>query len=340
MRRCPSKISDWGQWSGCKQCGKGVSTRKRSCLSAPAIACKENMTDQRNCAACETWGHWSACSRTCGAGNKKRTRKCPSIDGCGSEKTQDSINCELKKCPSRIGKWGAWSECKQCGRGVSTRKRSCLSAPAVTCTENLSDKRDCAACEPWGKWSKCTGSCGTGTRKRSRICSSKDKCGSEKTEDSEKCPLKICKLIDPFGEVPTNPFMGKLNDPFGEVNTNPFKGKLNDPFGNVNINAFKGKLNDPFGKVNINAFKGKLNDPFSKVNTNSFKGKLNDPFGKVNTNAFKGKLNDLFDTNAFKGKLNDPFGKVNTSPFQSLTPFKTPFKSFGGQLNINNKWRK
>ena len=38
-----------------------------------------------------------------GAGNKKRTRKCPSIDGCGSEKTQDSINCELKKCPSRIG---------------------------------------------------------------------------------------------------------------------------------------------------------------------------------------------------------------------------------------------
>lgn len=41
--------------------------------------------------------------RTCGAGNKKRTRKCPSIDGCGSEKTQDSINCELKKCPSRIG---------------------------------------------------------------------------------------------------------------------------------------------------------------------------------------------------------------------------------------------
>ena len=43
-------LGNWGQWSECTQCGKGVSTRKRSCLSAPAIACKENLNDQSNCA--------------------------------------------------------------------------------------------------------------------------------------------------------------------------------------------------------------------------------------------------------------------------------------------------
>ena len=49
--------------------------------------------------------HISLIYRTCGNGDKQRYRSCPSTDGCGSEKTKDSLKCKLKECLPKFGKF-------------------------------------------------------------------------------------------------------------------------------------------------------------------------------------------------------------------------------------------
>ena len=53
---------------------------------------------------CLSWGSWSACSVTCGTGNKTRTRNCtePQFGGkvCTCSK-KDSQSCKVIECPSK-----------------------------------------------------------------------------------------------------------------------------------------------------------------------------------------------------------------------------------------------
>jgi len=137
QKACTAELyGDWGPWSECSQCNAGLSTRKRSCLSD--IPCKANLSEERSCAVCASWGQWSTCSRTCGNGDKQRYRSCPSTDGCGSEKTKDSLKCKLKECLPKfeiihnnmqyrcMPKLGDWSwavkECRNAGWSLAMPK--------------------------------------------------------------------------------------------------------------------------------------------------------------------------------------------------------------------------
>ena len=136
----------WGSWSGCsKTCrdgAPGAQTRKRSCDNLGPGACSGEDTQTRDCEAqqrCSTeegWGDWSSyspCSKTCGGGEKERTRQCdnptPSNGGAGCLGTSsERSNCNPQTCPrdGKWGSWGSWSTCsKTCDDGWKTRTRLC-----------------------------------------------------------------------------------------------------------------------------------------------------------------------------------------------------------------------
>jgi len=195
MNRCRYP-GEWQEWGRCSvTCGVGVQKRKQSCRSQPCYRMSGQTRDCQTGKECsgewEHWKDWTDCSRTCGIGHHKRFRECRSPAGCGTGESSESEQCMEKRCTAELyGNWGPWSECRRCHTGLSTRKRSCLSD--VPCKANLTEKRSCAVCAPWGQWSTCSRSCGNGSKQRSRSCPSTDGCGSARTRDSIKCKLKEC----------------------------------------------------------------------------------------------------------------------------------------------------
>jgi len=109
--------SDFGEWSECSvTCGEGVRERTRTCTNpAPAhggLDCVGDNKEKETCSnqPCKVkggftqWSEFSACSKTCGKGQRTRTRSCtnppPSGGGkdCKGAKTQKE-KCILGKCP-------------------------------------------------------------------------------------------------------------------------------------------------------------------------------------------------------------------------------------------------
>ncbi|CAK1554638.1 unnamed protein product [Leptosia nina] len=85
--------SPWGQWTDCSEhCGIGIRHRKRQCVekhtSHSLFAWRTNCRGQhdqlevcssKNCnldGGWSGWGPWGACSKTCGAGKRSRSRSC------------------------------------------------------------------------------------------------------------------------------------------------------------------------------------------------------------------------------------------------------------------------
>ncbi|XP_060626450.2 A disintegrin and metalloproteinase with thrombospondin motifs 1 isoform X2 [Anolis sagrei] len=98
-------IEEWGECS--KSCGTGWQRRSVECRDLngqPASDCAKELkpSDVRPCAdtPCPRWqlGDWSACSKTCGKGFKKRLLKCLSYDG--AVMSQES--CDLSKKPKHL----------------------------------------------------------------------------------------------------------------------------------------------------------------------------------------------------------------------------------------------
>ncbi|XP_077568981.1 A disintegrin and metalloproteinase with thrombospondin motifs 1 [Stigmatopora nigra] len=82
------KLAEWGPCS--RTCGGGVQQREAECLDSrgrPSRECPEELRPMasRSCAAqeCPSWqlGEWSACSKTCGRGFRKRRLTCVGGDG-------------------------------------------------------------------------------------------------------------------------------------------------------------------------------------------------------------------------------------------------------------------
>uniref|UniRef100_A0A8C9N6Y6 Hemicentin-1 n=1 Tax=Serinus canaria TaxID=9135 RepID=A0A8C9N6Y6_SERCA len=85
------------------------------------------------------WGLWEECSRSCGQGNRTRSRTCSNPPAQhGGEPCEgsalESVMCNLRPCPvaGEWSPWGPWGPCSTtCGKGSQTRPRLCTSpAPA------------------------------------------------------------------------------------------------------------------------------------------------------------------------------------------------------------------
>ncbi|CAH1239805.1 ADGRB2 [Branchiostoma lanceolatum] len=93
-------------------------------------------------------------------------------------------------------KWSSWSACSQtCGEGVRTRSQQCHGSDcrAHQSRQGLLQSAPChqEAClgqwEEWGAWGDCSVSCGSGSRIRTRVCSTgAGQCEGPDT-DTEQC---------------------------------------------------------------------------------------------------------------------------------------------------------
>lgn len=112
--------SDWSDWGACsKTCEQGLKVRRRTCTNpVPQYGgkmCQGNPNEFGNCilkvhcpidGGWGPFGPWSECSRTCGLGNKTRSRKCdapkPQYGGipCKKSEAVEVAFCRLQyKCP-------------------------------------------------------------------------------------------------------------------------------------------------------------------------------------------------------------------------------------------------
>uniref|UniRef100_A0A8D2KTM3 Hemicentin 1 n=1 Tax=Varanus komodoensis TaxID=61221 RepID=A0A8D2KTM3_VARKO len=225
-------FSEWLAWQPCSvTCGQGVQKRVRQCNNPfPANGgrrCTEPDHEKRGCqnklcpvdGQWSEWGSWEECSRTCGQGNKTRTRACshpPAQHGgkpCDGHAVEASI-CNMRPCPvnGAWGSWLPWGPCSAtCGKGTHSRSRLCSNPPpsfdGSSCEGpeaqvQVCGDRDCPVngkWTSWSSWSVCTMSCGGGTRQRTRDCSDPppqyggDKCEGDDVQvdfcNDSPCPM-------------------------------------------------------------------------------------------------------------------------------------------------------
>lgn len=115
----PFGVPDWvlGEWSECsKSCGSGWSRRSVECKDSAGFMsshCDKGLkpVDIRPCGdqPCPIWqmGPWSACSRTCGQGERHRSIFC--IDYTG--KTVEPEKCDPNKIPEPVSTGCLNQEC-------------------------------------------------------------------------------------------------------------------------------------------------------------------------------------------------------------------------------------
>ncbi|XP_022785409.1 A disintegrin and metalloproteinase with thrombospondin motifs adt-1-like [Stylophora pistillata] len=150
---CPvdGNWGEWGAWTKCsKSCGGGEHSRKRLCDSpAPAHGGKicegafrqRRPCNENNCPVDGSWGSWapwSACSATCGYGNRQRKRVCDNPKPAYNGKSCVGVGYQKARChayyPCPVDgnwtSWGAWTSCtKTCGLSYRKRSRSCANPP-------------------------------------------------------------------------------------------------------------------------------------------------------------------------------------------------------------------
>merc|ERR1712002_409918 len=160
------------------------------CKGKDAFYCR------RTCKKCDpnghwtNWSEWSACSKTCGAGEKEQTRTCtnpkPQHGGkpCEGE-NKATASCNDGPCPIDGGwsNWGKWGECSvTCGDGKQSRERQCNNPKpqhgGANCKGDATGTQICNSgpCpidggrSDWSKWGACSATCGNGTKEKSRTC--------------------------------------------------------------------------------------------------------------------------------------------------------------------------
>ncbi|NWI93347.1 HMCN1 protein, partial [Pitta sordida] len=197
-------FSSWLEWRACSvTCGRGVQERVRQCNNPlPANGgrgCEGPDSDVRSChsrpcpvdGSWSEWGLWEECSKSCGQGNRSRSRSCsnpPAQHGgrpCDGSAVE-SLLCNVRPCPvdGEWSPWQPWGPCSaSCGKGTQSRVRLCSSpAPAHGGAQCHGPDTQLQVCHrrrcpvdgkwaPWSSWSSCSVSCGGGSRQRSRLCS-------------------------------------------------------------------------------------------------------------------------------------------------------------------------
>ena len=168
------------------------------------------------------WSGWSktgSCTKNCGSGYQKYIRYCnnpkPAYGGasCAGSSTKTE-KCNTHHCPVHGG-WSAWktsgSCSKTCGTGSQKYVRSCTNPKPAhggnKCSGSTSktekcNTHHCPVNGGWTAWTKsgsCSKSCGTGTQKYVRSCTSPKpahggKSCSGSTSKTENCLVKHCPV--------------------------------------------------------------------------------------------------------------------------------------------------
>ncbi|XP_038398241.1 hemicentin-1 isoform X3 [Canis lupus familiaris] len=196
--------SQWSSWRSCSvTCGKGIQKRSRLCNNPfPANGgkpCQGSDSETRNCqrklcpvdGGWSEWNPWEECTRSCGRGNRTRTRTCnnPSAQYGGRPcegNAVEIIMCNIRPCPVHgvWSTWQPWSACSEsCGKGAQIRTRLCNNPPpsfdgsycdGAETQMQVCNERHCPVDGKWAtwtSWSSCSVSCGGGARQRTRECS-------------------------------------------------------------------------------------------------------------------------------------------------------------------------
>ncbi|XP_033106389.1 SCO-spondin-like [Anneissia japonica] len=173
-------VGKWTQWTDCSEpCGSGntgIQTRERSiisqtCRGEPCHQLSESRICFQGSGCCPIdcelglWSTWSQCSANCSsdAGNQTRARGVITQDSCGGTPCDNKITLEDKPC------YG------------TTYPANCIEGT-------------------WSDWSLCaldSGSCGTGTRQRTRVIVSEPICGGlacGEESEAESCQGLCCPV--------------------------------------------------------------------------------------------------------------------------------------------------
>ncbi|XP_078283680.1 ADAMTS-like protein 3 isoform X1 [Rhinoraja longicauda] len=158
---------------------------------------------------------WKQCSATCGVGLQTREVFCKRVvahhledfvrvaeEECSDPKPPEVRACNQIDCPPS---WhhGDWQLCSQtCGGGLQSRKVRCrqlltggssVSLPDELCLDHKPQMKqpcgdvDCPPHLAWGKWSKCSVSCGEGIQRRDWVCQTLSMAGQQVTVDQASC---------------------------------------------------------------------------------------------------------------------------------------------------------
>jgi len=231
-QNCPVDciIGKWTKASKCtKSCGNGWRHHRRNILvnsryggkSCPNTDAKTACNTQPCPIDCKM-SKWTftRCSRTCGTGIKKARRSVVRARLFGGKHCGQPYMhkpCHNKKCARdcRMTTWSKWTECsKTCGLGSKIRLRTIHMLPAFGGKKCLgtTQYRKCSfgrcpvSCKvsKWGKYSKCTKSCGKGHMIRHRKVVKKGK--------NSVCPYtreqKLCGDITCPSDCRLSPFSG------------------------------------------------------------------------------------------------------------------------------------
>lgn len=194
---CPvdCDVSEWSAWGDCDaNCGGGEKRRTRSIKTnmayggkpCPVLSESEECNTQECAIDCQVsdWGPWSSCDKECGSGKQKRNRsivKNAKHGGKACPALVQEQDCNTQPCPvdCDVSGWNAWGECtKSCGGGKKTRTRSIVTnvnhggkpCPVLSESDNCNTQPCPEECEmsPWGEWTTCDKTCGSGKQTRTR----------------------------------------------------------------------------------------------------------------------------------------------------------------------------
>jgi len=226
---CPShcEVSSWTMWSKCtKTCGTGSSKRSREITSVPqagGYTCP-SLSETKQCATafcpvdCNQQSFdqapWSACTKSCATGTKKRVRQtfvAAKYGGKACSASTQIASCNSFKCPIDCVEngWTQWTKCtKSCATGRMTRYRAILmtaqfggkACSAASESSHCNTKPCPVNCKFTyeASWSKCTKTCGTGYQRKSLVIITNGVHGGvlcpSATHQTRECNTKSCPV--------------------------------------------------------------------------------------------------------------------------------------------------